>query len=156
MSKIADIIVSVVLIGVGITIAIMATGMPEWGERLDSPGMLPFFIGLVIVLCAFSLFAGALKGKIYEKDEEADDEIPLHFLKWSEPEGRRTYLFLFLTIIYVLVMREYRFLYTTLFFLPLAFLILGIRSPVKIALLSIIPVVTVHVLFSNVFRILLP
>ena len=63
----ADFVTSVILIAMGIAILVLSIQMPTMADRNQSvfsaPGVVPGFIGVMIIILSFSMFVRSLKKK---------------------------------------------------------------------------------------------
>ncbi len=155
MNKIADIVIGTLFVLIGILIMVFSVRLPHWGENLNNPGMLPFLVGMLVILCSFSIIVSAIKNKV-ESINDDRESVPVNLLKWSTLEGRRTYIFIISTIIYVLAIKQFHFYLPTVAFLPITIFLLGVKSPIKILSITIISPLAVYLIFNYVFNIMLP
>ncbi len=149
--KRSDLVASIILAAVGIGIIAESISMPYFGNRLDSPGSLPFVLGVIIFFCSISIGINAISNPDGE-GEISTSKLP----KWSDPQGRKVYAMVVLTVSYVILIRHFHFLYTTIVFLPITFFALGIRNIMKLVALSVIPTIIVYLVFTRLFRVILP
>jgi len=145
------------LMAFGIFVMVTAKdyGPIEMVDYTISPSFVPFFLGLLIVFLSILLMvnAGLSIMKSSREQQEGGGE--------SEKLEMKNVLTLGLAIAlifgYVLfLLPKLGFLLATIVFLALFMYLLGVRSPVKLVLISVIGSGVFYLIFSMVFHIPLP
>ncbi|MCJ7858194.1 tripartite tricarboxylate transporter TctB family protein [Corynebacterium kalidii] len=140
-SLLGDRIIAVIVTALGAVLLFLAFGFPEPGQPED-PGTaaLPRLIGGALVILGIMLLFNS----------ERNTFLP------EEGTRLRTVLIVVVGVVYALLMTPLGFMLSTLAFMVLGLLIMGVRSIVRLILVPVLVSVAVYYLFTAALGVYLP
>ncbi len=162
----ADFVTSVILIAMGIAILVMSIQMPTMADRNQSvfsaPGVVPGFIGVMIIILSFSMFVRSLKKKALAEFRKGT--IPKGSL--GQESTKRILITIALCLIYAFLLGKIWFGIPTFTFI-FAFIIIfeyDLKKPLSAqvkklliaALIAILTTAAVMLVFQKLFLVNLP
>lgn len=162
----ADLITSIVLIAFGTAILVLSLGMPTMADQNQSvysaPGIVPGFIGVMLLLLSLSMFIRSLKRKAFAEFREGI--VPKAAL--SQETTRRILLTVALCLAYAFLLGKLWFPIPTFLFV-LVFILLfeydfkaALKPQIKKVLvalvIALITTVSVTLVFQKLFLVNLP
>lgn len=140
-SRLSDRIIAIATLALAVTLLVLSWAFPDPGQPED-PGTaaLPRLIGVSLLILGIVLFLHAERRIIA-----------------PEPGSRlRTAVMVAVGIGYALAIEPFGFVLATLAFMVLALLIMGLRSPLRVAGVPIVVTLGVHYLFTAALGVYLP
>ena len=127
---------------------------PQHGDVLTSPGLMPRFLGIALIICALFLLARSLKGgagPVLSKVAESAKAVCANALV------RQTLLGLVVIAVYIFFLVELLgFTLGTIVFLCIIMYMLKAGSKKKIAFISVVTAIAIVIVFTDIFHIRLP
>ncbi|MDD3428420.1 MAG: tripartite tricarboxylate transporter TctB family protein [Oscillospiraceae bacterium] len=152
-----DFITSLVLIALGVYVTLESVGMTIASKKaiLASPGLMPGFLGIMLVLCATIMLVNSIKGVGFKN-------ILAQTKQWfgglvKDPVVKNTFLGVIFIGVYIFVLLNlFSYWLATLIMLVFLFLYLKATSWLKAALISVLTVAAVMGVFVYAFHVPLP
>lgn len=156
LEKFGDLILAILMLIVGTFILSQAKAMPAFGVKLDSPGIMPAFCGVVIIITGIIIgFEGIKKVKVNTKQIDKN-EIKEETREVQGDDFKKTILLFAATILYAIAIPYLHFIPCTILFLLSLFIIFKVGSLAKILSIAISFPLLIYIIFAQIFRIILP
>lgn len=146
--KIANYIISGIMLALGIAIAVMASQFKiEFGTGDPGAGFWPAALGCILIILAILLFFTTIKNKA---------EMGEKTFTIDTPANVRVYVIMAVVVAFCVVLYFLGFYIAAALFLPVVMYILEVRSPKKIIITTAATVIGVYVIFGILLKISLP
>lgn len=153
MIKKEEIIIGVIIFFFSISVYVESVKLPDFGKSYESPGLLPAFIAVVMLILSLIMIVGEVKKelKLKRENKKLQENIEKESL-WNV----RTLLAIIIILFYVVILPYVGFLVASIIFLFILMLFLRAGNIFLIGLISVAVPVAIQYLFANVLKQLIP